>query len=62
MTIDTYGVETGARQPWRELRPPDPAGVLRAAGRNVRITGDGRWYVHGHLAHVNDLYVVEGLR
>jgi hypothetical protein len=50
---------TGARTPWREIRPPDPVGVAGLEG--LRVTPDGRSYVYNIRRVVSTLFVVEGL-
>jgi DNA-binding winged helix-turn-helix (wHTH) protein len=51
---------TGRRDPWRDLAPPDPAGV-KALGRIV-VTPDGGAYAYNYPRFLSDLYVVENLR
>jgi len=53
-------VRTGKRELWKELMPPDGAGVL-AIGP-ILLTPDGRSYVYGYRRVLADLYLVEGLR
>jgi hypothetical protein len=45
---------------FKEIEPPDRAGVL-ALGP-VHITPDGKTYVYGFTRRLSDLHVVEGLR
>ncbi len=58
--VSLLDVATGQRTLWKELRPPDPAGVL-AVGPIV-ITPDGRSYVYSYRRSLEDLYLVKGLR
>ncbi|HET7433799.1 MAG TPA: hypothetical protein VFN10_03700, partial [Thermoanaerobaculia bacterium] len=51
---------TGARTPWKEFTPSDPAGVYRIAP--VFITPDGNAWAYNALRTLSDLYVAEGLR
>jgi Tol biopolymer transport system component len=51
---------TGARTPWREIRAPDPVGVVRLEG--PRVTPDGRSYYYNTRRLLSTLFVVEGLR
>ena len=51
---------TGAREPWKELLPADPAGVYKISP--LLITPDGGGYAYTARRTLNDLYVVEGLR
>jgi eukaryotic-like serine/threonine-protein kinase len=57
-----YQVElaSGHRQLWRELSPPDPAGVnfIRAP----HISADGKAYAYNYNRILSDLYLVDGLR
>jgi Tol biopolymer transport system component len=55
-----YDTTTGEKKPWRELVPPDRAGVYSA---NVfDITPDARWYAYSYVRDLSDLYLVDGLR
>jgi len=58
--IHRLELATGRRETWREIRPPDPAG-LEGLG-NFRITPDGKSYVYTYSRALSDLYLVEGLR
>ncbi|HEV7428196.1 MAG TPA: serine/threonine-protein kinase [Thermoanaerobaculia bacterium] len=51
---------TGARQPWKQFSPTDPAGVYKIAP--ICITSDGTAYAYDALRILGDLYVVDGLR
>ncbi len=53
-------VRTGRKDLWRELVPPDPAGVT-TIGR-IAATPDGKWFAYSYARSLADLYVVEGLR
>jgi hypothetical protein len=50
---------TGARAPWRVIRPPDLVGVARLEG--LHVAPDGRSYVYNIRRIVSTLFVVEGL-
>jgi hypothetical protein len=50
---------TGRREVWRELAPPDRAGVVSVG--NVALTRDGTAYAYNYARQLSDLYVVEGL-
>jgi eukaryotic-like serine/threonine-protein kinase len=52
--------QTGRRDLWLELAPPDRAGVTRIEG--VRITRNGRYYTYSYPRDLTDLYCVEGLK
>jgi hypothetical protein len=58
--IDRIEVATGSRQPWKELRPADPAGAYAIGG--VYLTPDGKSYVYSVGASLGELYLAEGLR
>ncbi len=51
---------TGQRKPWRELMPPDPAGVEYVGP--ILPTPDGKAFVYGYRRLLCDLYLVEGLK
>jgi eukaryotic-like serine/threonine-protein kinase len=53
-------VETGSRTFWKELSPPDPAGVTQLGP--IVITPDGKSYVYSYRRSLDDLYLVKGLR
>jgi len=53
-------LETGKREVWRELTPPDPTGIYRI-GR-VRSSADGQTYAYTYYMHLVDLHVITGLR
>jgi hypothetical protein len=58
--VDLIDVASGARRPWKELRPPDPAGIL-AIGP-ILLSSDGQSYIYSYRRQLDDLYLVEGLR
>ena len=51
---------TGHRVLWKQLMPPDPAGVEFVGP--VLPTPDGKSYVYGYRRLLSDLYLVEGLQ
>ncbi|MGB7131363.1 MAG: protein kinase [Candidatus Sulfotelmatobacter sp.] len=53
-------IATGNRTLWKQLMPPDPAGVEFVGP--VLPTPDGKSYVYGYRRLLSDLYLVEGLR
>ncbi len=53
-------VDSGKRTLWKELMPPDPAGVEYVGP--VLPTPDGKAYVYGYRRLLSDLYLVEGLK
>ena len=57
--VDLVDVQTGRRTLWKEVRPPDPAGVLVVGP--VVITPDGSSYVYSYRRTLDELYVVTGI-
>jgi eukaryotic-like serine/threonine-protein kinase len=53
-------IETGQRTLWKQLMPPDPAGVEYVGP--ILPTPDGKAYVYGYRRMLSDLYVVDGLK
>ena len=53
-------VTTGERTLWKELTPPDPAGVLQIAP--ILMTEDGKSYVYSYRRTLDELFLVEGLK
>ncbi|HEY3172811.1 MAG TPA: protein kinase [Thermoanaerobaculia bacterium] len=51
---------TGVRSLWKELTPPDPAGVLTMGP--ILMTPDGKSYVYSYRRTLDELFLVEGLR
>jgi dipeptidyl aminopeptidase/acylaminoacyl peptidase len=51
-------VTTGERTLWKELTPPDPAGVLQIAP--ILMTADGKAYVYSYRRTLDELFLVEG--
>ncbi len=49
---------TGRREPWKEIAPADPAGII---GFNPTIAPDGRSYVYGYNRFLATVYLVQGL-
>jgi eukaryotic-like serine/threonine-protein kinase len=50
---------SGRREIWKEIVPPDPAGVMLV--RSLIATPDGRSHVYAQHRALSDLYLVEGL-
>ncbi len=57
--IELLDVATGRRTPWKEFRPPDPAGILQVGP--VVVSPDGSSYVYSYRRLLDELYVVTGL-
>jgi Tol biopolymer transport system component len=53
-------IASGNRTLWKQLMPPDPAGVEFVGP--VLPTPDGSSYVYGYRRLLSDLYLVEGLQ
>ena len=53
-------LRTGEKKLWKELIPPDPAGVTSVSP--VVVTLDRKFYVYSYVRSLADLYVVEGLK
>jgi serine/threonine protein kinase len=60
MRLVSIDFNTGKRQLFKEIEPPDRAGVLGIGP--VQITPDGKTYVFGFTRRLSDLHVVDGLR
>jgi hypothetical protein len=52
--------ETGRREPWAEIQPQDPAGIMNLDLRWLVVTPDGRGYGYTWHPAISDLYLVEG--
>ena len=51
---------TGKRSLWKQLLPPDPAGVDHIGG--IIISADEKSYVYSYYPNLSDLYLVEGAK
>jgi hypothetical protein len=58
--ISTIDVATGKRAPWKEILPPDPAGILGIWP--ILITPDGKSYAYSYRRVLGDLYMAEGVK
>ncbi len=58
--IDIIDVATGQRRLWKELTPPDPAGVSSMGP--IVITADGSAYAYSYRRLLDDLFAADGLR
>jgi hypothetical protein len=52
-------VATGAREFWREVEPPDPAGIYELS---LLITPDGETWAYTYKRFLSNLYAVSGLK
>ena len=53
-------LQSGERSLWREFSPPQPAGIVGTI--DPALTPDGSAWAYSVLRHLNDLYVLEGVR
>jgi Tol biopolymer transport system component len=53
-------VSSGRREPWKELTPPDPAGISNVAP--PAIAADGKTYAYSYNRILSDLFLAEGLK
>ena len=58
--VERVSIDTGDREPWLELSPPDPAGVTVVGP--IRMSLDGQAYAYSYRRVLDELYMVEGLR
>jgi DNA-binding winged helix-turn-helix (wHTH) protein len=61
MRIYRLAIDLGTRELWREIDPPDPAGLFYDRSE-IYMTPDGASYCYSTHNSFNDLYLVEGLR
>src|SRR2546426_121876 len=64
LKIYKLDLSSGRRELWKELTPPDPAGLISIGlfPGQVRLTPDGKSYVYTCWTVPNELYMVEGLK
>jgi dipeptidyl aminopeptidase/acylaminoacyl peptidase len=62
LPVRLYRVDpaTGRKELWKEIGPPDTAGVTGIG--HFMLTADGASYVYNYVRTLSDLYLVEGLR
>jgi dipeptidyl aminopeptidase/acylaminoacyl peptidase len=53
-------LSTGRNELWREIVPPDPAGIVNVWG--VHVGPDERSYYYSYMRTLSDLYLMEGLK
>ncbi|HEY3202306.1 MAG TPA: protein kinase [Thermoanaerobaculia bacterium] len=53
-------VSTGKRELWKELTPPDPAGIFGI--RAPRVASDGKSYVYSYNRILSDLFLADGVK
>jgi tRNA A-37 threonylcarbamoyl transferase component Bud32 len=59
LRISRLDIATGRKEPWKELKTPDPVGVQIG---EVVVTGDGRSYAYSFQRDIVTLYLAEGLK
>ena len=59
MQIFRLELGSGRRSLWKELQPPDPAGLEQI---DAYVTPDGSAYAYGYQRILSELYLVDGLR
>ncbi|HEV2689043.1 MAG TPA: protein kinase [Bryobacteraceae bacterium] len=59
MKISRLDVATGRKEPWKELKTPDPVGVQII---QVVLTPDGNSYAYSFQRDISTLYLAEGLK
>ncbi len=55
-------VDTGRREPWKELVPSDAAGIDEPQGAGIAITPDGKFYAFSVGRILSELFVVDRAR
>jgi len=60
VVVEIVDVASGQRRPWRELRPPDPAGVVSIGP--IVMTADGSAYAYSYRRLLDDLFLADGLQ
>lgn len=60
--VKVFEVElaSGKRKLWKELNPPDPAGINFI--RTPHISADGKSYAYNYNRILSDLFLVDGLK
>jgi len=58
--IDRLDPSTGRREPWKEIVPADPTGVVRIS--SVIVSPDGSFYGYAYSRVLSNLFLVEGLK
>ena len=57
--INRWEMQTGRRQLFREMSPPDRTGLVSSV--SARITPDGKSYAYSLFTTTSELYLVDGL-
>jgi eukaryotic-like serine/threonine-protein kinase len=62
--ISRIDLATGHREPWKDLMPHDPAGVIDVSDKvgRVLVTPDGGKYVYSYIRWLGEIELLEGLK
>ncbi len=60
LNVYLIDLETGQRTIWKQIEPPDPAGILGVD--SFHVTPDGKAYVYSYRRVLSDLFLVKGLK
>lgn len=60
LTVYLVNIDTGHRTTWKQITPPDPAGILGVD--SFHVTPDGKNYVYSYRRVLSDLFLVKGLK
>ena len=60
LRVEKVDVKTGQRTLWKEIRPPDPSGVVQVGP--IQISKDEKSYVYSYRRALAELYLATGLR
>ena len=60
VVVTRVDVATGRREPWKQITPADPAGVVRIP--SLQFSADGKSYAYSLGRQLSDLFVVDGLK
>ncbi|HWZ84912.1 MAG TPA: hypothetical protein VN032_01845, partial [Thermoanaerobaculia bacterium] len=58
--LDILDVSTGERRPWKEIVPPDPAGVVQV--EPFVVSEDGSTFVYSYRRLLGELELMTGVR
>jgi hypothetical protein len=59
ISIFAVDLTSSAREPWRELMPANPAGLVGLAA--LLLSADGKAHAYGYSREVGELYIARGL-
>ncbi len=58
--VHRVDLDSGRREPWKELKASDPAGLSPSSA--IQITPDGQFYAYTYRRFLDDLLLVSGLK